>query len=69
MYLKLNTIFIIKIKVIGHIIKKKKKAFNTCIFMDTFKIEHNLYHKNMNNQSKKILSKRNQPHIKILTQI
>ena len=54
MYLKLNTIFIIKIKVIGHIIKKKKKAFNTCIFMDTFKIEHNLYHKNMNNQSKKI---------------
>ena len=28
---------------------KKKKACNTCIRMDIFKIKHNFYHKNINN--------------------
>ena len=38
---------------------KKKKACNTCIRMDIFKIKHNFYHKNINNQSNYLFEKEN----------
>ena len=39
--------------------KKKKKACNRCICMDIFKIKHNFYHKNINNQSNYLFEKEN----------
>ena len=57
-HLKLKIIFIIKIYIIIHIIIKKK-ACNTRICIDTFKIKHNFYHTNINNYSNYFFSKRN----------
>ena len=47
MNLKLDTIFIIKYKLLVKLLKKK--AYNTCIRINTFKIKHNFYHKNIEN--------------------